>query len=333
MSKKLVITGGAGFVGTNLTLHALTKDYSVTIYDTRDRLRRLQLCGLLEHERVTFYATDLAQDNFLFENDTHAIIHLAALAHVDYSLYQPEKVVTNNILSLVNVLQVAVAHKIPILYTSSVEVYGGNNGALFSEESPLYPLSPYAASKVSGEAIIQSYIASSDLIATTVRLTNLYGPWQAPDRLVPRIITQILCNHPCEITKDRFRDYVYITDATEALLGIVDQAHWGEVFNLSSELGSSNFAVATKIKELSSQPCHITTVDMKPKDGRGTSLVSSSQKLQSALAWSPSIALPRGIQLVFDWYSSHHEWWQQFETCIKSDRDKPEFMIDWIYDL
>lgn len=333
MNKTLAITGGAGFVGTNLALHALAKGYNLAVYDTRDRLRRLQLSGLLQHDLVTLHATNLVQDSFQFEDNVQAIIHLAAFAHVDYSLYQPARTITNNVLSLVKVLQIAIARNIPVLFISSVEVYGGNDGEVFSEDSALHPLSPYASSKVSCEAILKSYVTSFGLTATTVRLTNLYGPWQAPDRLIPRIITQILCNHPCEAEKDRFRDYVYITDATEALLGIIDKALWGETFNLSSGLGFSNPEVVAKLEGVTNEPFRVTIINRRPRDGRGKSLVSLSEKLQTALDWKPSIDLEKGISLAYNWYCTHCEWWRQFEINIKSDRGNPEFIVDWTQGL
>jgi dTDP-glucose 4,6-dehydratase len=333
MKQKIVITGGAGFVGANLTQYALKKGYRVLVVDTKDRLCRLQHMNFYSDPSFIFSPFNLTEDYFLFEDDVSAIIHLAALPQVDYSLHYPKEVVSNNIIALLKLMHNALEHNIPVLFASSVEVYGGNDGALFSENHTYNPLSPYAASKVAGEALMQSYMVSFGLVGTIVRLTNLYGPWQAPDRVLPRLITQILSNYPCEVDQSRLRDFLYVEDAVEALLGIVDQSLWGEAFNLSSGLGYNNFQLVSFLQEISEKTIDISFLDTRRRDGRGEALISSSQKLQTMLEWKPSVSLQDGIQRTYNWYASHAYWWRQFDSNIKSDRTGPQFLSDYTYGL
>jgi dTDP-glucose 4,6-dehydratase len=176
MQRTIVITGGAGLVGRNLIRCALEKGYRVIAVDTRDRLRRLEDIEMHSDARLLFSPLNLVENQFTLEVDADALIHLAALPHVDYSRYYPDRVVTNNITALLEPIHVALERNIPLLFSSSVEVYGGNEGALFTETDAYTPLSPYAASKVGCEAFIQSSMSSFGLTASIIRFTNLYGP-------------------------------------------------------------------------------------------------------------------------------------------------------------
>ncbi len=333
MQQTVVVTGGAGFVGVNFIQYAHRKGYRVVIVDTRDRLHRLESMGVFPDPRLIFSPLNLAEDQFFLEEDADAVIHLAALPHVDYSLYYPERVVTNNIIALLKSLEFVRERKISILFVSSIEVYGGNEGGLFYETDKYNPLSPYAASKVSGEVVLQSYITSLGVTGSIARLTNLYGPWQAPDRIIPRLITQILSGYPCEVDGGRLRDFLYVEDAVEALLGIVEHSLWGETFNISSEYPCDNHDLISLLQKVSGKTLDVSYADAKRADGRGKSLISSSQKLQEASGWHPSISLPEGIRLTYDWYTSHPHWWRQFDENIRSDRTGPHFLTDYTYDL
>jgi dTDP-glucose 4,6-dehydratase len=334
MQQTIVVTGGAGFVGVNFIRYAHKKGYRVIIVDTSDRLHRLESMGVFPDPHLIFSPLNLAADHFsLLEEDIVALIHLAALPQVDYSLYYPERVGTNNISALLKTLDFVRERKIPILFASSVEVYGRNEEGLLCEKDAYHPLSPYAASKVAGEAFLQSYMASLGVTGSITRLTNLYGPWQAPDRIIPRLITQILSDYPCEIDGGRWRDFLYVEDAVEALLSIVEHSLWGEIFNISSEHGYDNYHLTSLLQEVSGKTIQVSYTDLKRGDGRGESLIASSEKIQEAIGWRPSVSLPEGIRLTYDWYASHSHWWRQFDENIRSGRTGPQFLTDYTHDF
>jgi len=329
----LAVTGGAGFVGINFVIQALQAGYRVVVFDYEDRLERFKYSGLLESCDIEFHSINLTND-FKIPRETQAFVHFAALPHVDYSLYEPKEVISNNILSLLNVLQNAISCQIPVLFTSSVEVYGGNQGDLLTEGSKFNPLSPYAASKVGCEAIINSYRAAYDLTATTIRLTNLYGPWQAPDRIVPRLITQTLSGHQCEIDQGRIRDFIHVKDAVDALIKVLEKGVWNETFNICSSIGTSNFELAEMIYKVSGNEMRfLCTSDIREKDGRGMALVSCFQKLHDVTGWFPTISLENGIQDTYQWYKCNFNWWQLFKPNIASNRNTPHFIVDFTRSL
>lgn len=333
MGGRIAIVGGAGFVGTNLAMLALERGHEVVLYDVGDRLERLSCSGLDDHDGVTFVDGDVAHSPMFIPDDVSAVVHLAALAHVDYSLYRPEFVIDNNLLSLTRALTAASEQEIPVLFTSSVEVYGGSDGGCFPESSRLEPLSPYAASKVGCESILQSYRAAFGLSATTARLTNLYGPWQAPDRLIPRLVTQALAGQPSEVECGRLRDFVYVEDAAEALLTIVDWGLWGETYNVSSAVPVDNVDVADIIRTSVESSSELHARPPKRRDGRGRSLIGCPEKLRSAAGWQCRTSLADGVRQTAAWYEANPDWWRQFESNISVGRSGPEFLIDYTVEL
>jgi dTDP-glucose 4,6-dehydratase len=330
MQRTIVITGGAGFVGVNLVQHALKKGYNVVAVDTRDRLQRLHYVFQQHFDsRLTFLPLNLAEQPLTFAGDVDVVIHLAALPQVDYSFYYPKIVRKNNTSALENSLDFALERKIPLLFTSSVAVYGGNEEKIFRENDTFDSQSPYAASKVSCEEMLRSYRVSYGLTATTVRLTNLYGPWQAPDRILPRLITQMISGYPGEVEPGKSRDYLYVEEAVEALLCIVEQSLWNEVFNISTEEGYNNEQLISLLQRASGkQSLDIYLVDAKQRDGRGKALISSCEKLSRASGWRSNLQLLEGLRTTYDWYLAHQDWWQQFDANIKAGRGGPEFIID-----
>ncbi|MER8199650.1 NAD(P)-dependent oxidoreductase [Streptomyces microflavus] len=328
MSLKISIVGAAGFVGTNLALAALEAGHEVCLVDVADRLGRLRSSGLLD--RAPHQFVDLSKPDAGLEASADVIVHLAALPQVDFSMYEPARVLTNNTAVTANVLDSARAMNAPVLFTSSIEVYGGNEGALFTENSPLLPLSPYAASKISCEEYLTSLRHGFGIETTTVRLTNLYGPWQAPDRIVPRVIAQALSGMKSEAVTGRLRDFLAVEDATRALLGLVDRGVWGETFNLSAGLPAGLEEVADAIADLTGARA-ATRINSPIRDGRGPSLIASPAHLKERLGWRPSTPLPDGLRTTVSWYSEHESWWRRFEAQFGADRDGPHFLLDHAY--
>ncbi len=333
MQQTIVVTGGAGFVGVNFTRYVHNKGYRVILIDTRDRLHRLERMGIFPDSQLIFSPLNLAGDQLSLEENVDVLIHLAALPQVDYSLHYPKLVETNNVNALSETLEFVRKRNIPVLYVSSIEVYGGNKQGLLREEDPYRPLSPYAASKAAGDLLLQSHMASLGVTGSISRLTNLYGPWQAPDRIIPRLITQMLSDYPCEVDGGRLRDFLYVEDAVAALLSIIEHSQWGETFNIASEQGCDNYHLLSLIQEIAGKTAHVSYSDVKRSDGRGEALIASHEKLRKAVAWQPSVSLQEGLKLTYDWYATHEHWWRQFDQNIRSDRTGPQFLTDYTHDL
>lgn len=323
------ITGVAGFVGTNLTSHFLRQGHRVVGIDLQDRHGRLSAAGLLKHPRFTFELADLTRTESISKaiQDIDVLFHLAALPHVDYSYFHPHRVISNNVESLMAAAEMAIDLRIPLIFSSSVEVYGGAEDKIYTEDSPLTPLSPYAASKVAGEAIIKTYIETQGLSATIFRFTNLYGPWQAPDRLLPRVISQILSGFDVVVEKGTNRDFIFIEQACELLATAIDLPHCGETYNLSSGARRDNYEVVQKVLELL-PASNVQIIKPRRHDGRGKYLVASPNKLSRKTGWRAPADISSGITKTVDWYKSHSSWLSQFQSNLRSDRQTNRFLTD-----
>ncbi|MFG2287177.1 NAD-dependent epimerase/dehydratase family protein [Streptomyces sp. NPDC048595] len=320
----IAIIGAAGFVGTNLALAAEQRGHRLTLIDVSDRLGRLDAAGLLD--RADCHFLDLAQPGARIP-DCDVMISLAALPQVDFSLHHPERTFTNNIGIMSAVLEAARLRRIPLLFASSIEVYGGNDGDLLTESSELRPLSPYAASKIACESLTESYQHVYDTVSTTVRLTNLYGPWQAPDRIIPRITAQALLGIESEAVTGRLRDFLAVQDAVGVLLDLAENGPWGETFNLAAGRHTPLEEAAEAVIGTAGRGSFVTR-DVPQADGRGSSLVATSARLTEATGWKPTTDLWDGVGLTTDWYRDHRAWWAPFEAQVRADRSGPEFLLD-----
>ncbi len=326
---KILITGAAGFVGVNLSHYLINRGHEVIGIDIEDRHSRLSTSHLLNNDRYTFRRLDLVKQSINTSElyDIDIIYHLAALPHVDYSYFYPHRTITNNIESLLTIIEFACRIGKPLIFSSSVEVYGGSDKKIYVESDTLAPLSPYAASKVANEAIIKSYVETQGLQATIFRFTNLYGRWQAPDRLLPRVISQILLGEEVTVEKGTNRDFVSIEDACGVLEKSAGFNHLGEVFNLSSGVQCDNYHAVEEILNII-PASSVNVIEPRTHDGRGKFLVSSPEKLSRKTGWTAKTDLKSGIFNVIEWYQSNHDWVKQFEENITSSRETDHFLTD-----
>lgn len=331
---KALITGVAGFVGTNLSKYLIDRGYEIVGVDLEDRHGRLKTSRLLEKDRFTLKQFDLAKGNIRASefNDIDIIFHLAALPHVDYSFFYPRRVVQNNIDSLLAITELACVLDKPLILASSVEVYGGKDDRIYTEDDTLTPLSPYAASKVASEAVVSTFVETKGLSATIFRFTNLYGQWQAPDRLLPRVITQLITGNEITIEKGTNRDFVFIEDACEMLEKAIHLDHTGTIFNLSSGIRRDNYTAVGQILDI--LPANaVNIVEPRTHDGRGKFLISSPEKLLNTTGWRATSSLEDGLTATIKWYQSASAWLSQFEECIAADRKTDAFLTDSILNI
>lgn len=327
-----LLTGAAGFVGINLSLFLLAGDHAVIGVDVSDRHGRLAASSLLNHGRFRFVPLRLSGNAMIsFPSKVTAIVHLAALPHVDYSVYRPQETITNNIGCLLNVLEIAVREAVPVIFASSQECYGGAQMKVYDESDALQSLSPYAASKVAGEAIVSSYVATRGLKATIVRFANLYGPWQAPDRIIPRIIGQLMLGFAAEVEEGTQRDFLFVQDACKAIGCLLGEPYKGEVFNVSSGTALDNALLGSIIADLlesTRPPVRLRRVC----DGRGQFLAASPKKLERTTNWSPTTPVEAGLKVTVEWYRANRSWLLQFSQQLRSRRFSPAFLSDLKWD-
>ncbi|HYH75050.1 MAG TPA: GDP-mannose 4,6-dehydratase [Candidatus Saccharimonadales bacterium] len=332
MEKTVIVTGVAGFVGTNFSQHLLHRGFNVLGIDVGDVSSRLKTSGVLEHANMTFMQVNLADNRPHVEGHEAiaAIYHFAALPHVDYSYFHPRQAIENNIKSLLTSIELAIALRVPLILSSSVECYGGSVDKVYDEADSPAPLSTYAASKVASEAIVKTYIETQGLQATMLRFTNLYGPWQAPDRLVPRIIAQALYDKDAVVEKGTNRDFIFIKDACALLEEVMTFDHTGALYNLSSGTRTDNFEAVQLIAEQLPE-LRLTVREPRHNDGRGKYLIPSPKKLYATTNWRPTTTLQEGIVATIDWYRTHQTWLDQFLPAIEAERTTDAFLTDASY--
>ncbi len=319
MYNKLLITGGAGFIGSNFVRYYVEK-YQVSVY-VLDKLTYAgnldNIQDLIDAGKVIFTQGDVADFKFLeayfASHEFDAVIHFAAETHVDRSIDAPNIFIQTNIVGTHNLLMAVRKFAVPRYHqVSTDEVYGDlglGSTNLFTEETPLNPNCPYAATKAAADMLVNSYFETYKLHATISRCSNNYGPYQYPEKLLPLFFSLALNNKPLPIYGEgnNIRDWLYVTDHCEALDLVLHKAEPGAVYNIGGNFERSNLEITALILDFLDKPLDLIThiEDRKAHDER---YAIDSSKIQKELGWEPRVPFARGIQETFDWYQEHADW-------------------------
>ncbi len=314
---RLLITGGAGFIGSNFVRYILKHyaDYQVINLDKLTYAGNLENLVGLEHEpRHRFIQGDVCDPDLVGEtvkSGIDALMNFAAESHVDRSILEASEFVRTNIQGTMNLLDKSRKNRIVrFIQVSTDEVYGslGASGA-FTETSTLAPNSPYAASKASADLLVRSYHHTYGFPALITRCSNNYGPYQFPEKLIPLLITNALSGMPLPIYGDGLyvRDWIHVMDHCAALDRILHHGKSGEVYNIGARQEMPNLEVARLIlKYLSRSETLIHFVKDRPGHDRRYAIDPS--KLKRDLGWKPKISFHMGLQDTIDWYRQNSMW-------------------------
>jgi dTDP-glucose 4,6-dehydratase len=320
---KLLVTGGAGFIGSNFIKYILQKfpHYQIVNLDKLTYAGNLDnLSDIEDPSNYQFIKGDICDSelvNKIMADGVNALVHFAAESHVDRSIYDPGIFVKTNILGTQVLLESALKFKINrFIQVSTDEVYGslGKEGS-FSESSPLLPNSPYSASKASADLLVRSYCETFRLPAIITRCTNNYGPYQFPEKLIPLFITNALFDITLPIYGDGLyvRDWIYVEDHCKALDLILHHGKAGEIYNISGGNEKNNLEITDLIlKKLNKPNSLLKHVKDRPAHDRRYSLDCS--KIKTQLGWKPSTPFEEGISKTVDWYIAHEGWWQKVKS-------------------
>lgn len=336
---KILITGGAGFIGSNYAHYRFDNHPEDEIFvldkltyaGNLDNLADLMELNVSENKRFHFIHGDIADKNFvedLFENEKFDIVvNFAAETHVDRSITGPSIFVQTNIVGTHNLLDAARLTGVKRYHqVSTDEVYGdlgSNSKDFFTENTSLAPNCPYAASKASADLLTRSYFETYQMGVTISRCSNNYGPYQFPEKLIPYFFRLIMEGRQVPVYGDgkNVRDWLYVIDHCRAIDSILQKGRLGDVYNVGGNNERTNLQI-TKflLKFFGKDESLIIYVDDRLAHDRRYAIDSS--KLQKELGWKPSVTFKEGIQKTFEWYENHKQWMEKLMNKLEERKHK-----------
>ena len=318
----ILITGGAGFIGSCFVRHILTKhpDYKVINIDA------LTYCGNLENLKdvennpnYRFVHGNICDRKLVRELicECDCVVNFAAESHVDNSIKHPEIFVETNVQGTLNLLQACKELGVErYLQVSTDEVYGslGKDG-YFYETTPISPNSPYSASKASADLLVRAYYETYKLPVLNTRCSNNYGPYQYPEKLIPFFISKLLRGEKVPVYGDglNVRDWLYVYDHCEAIDVVLHNGKIGQVYNIGGHNEKTNLEITHLI--LDAMGKDETSIEyVQDRLGHDRRYAIANDKITSELGWEPSITFEEGIKLTIDWYLNNQEWIKSIEN-------------------
>lgn len=319
---KILITGGAGFIGSNFVRYMLDKykNYEIVNLDALTYCGNLEnLSGIEDNHNYTFIKGDITDKELVFEitADVDYIVNFAAESHVDRSIEDPEIFIKSNVLGTQVLLDAAKKYSIKkYLQVSTDEVYGslGETG-YFREDTPLAPNSPYSASKAGADLMVRAYNETFDLPVNITRCSNNYGPYQFPEKLIPLMISNALEDKPLPVYGDgmNVRDWLHVYDHCTAIDLVLHKGKIGEVYNIGGNNEKKNIEIVKLILEnLGKDESLIKFV--KDRLGHDRRYAIDSTKIQKELGWKPKYTFETGIAETIEWYLENRDWWERIKS-------------------
>ncbi|RAR42389.1 dTDP-glucose 4,6-dehydratase [Paenibacillus sp. MDMC362] len=325
---KLLVTGGAGFIGSNFILYMMKQhpEYKIINMDVLTYAGNLENLKYVEKEaNYTFIQADIADKvavNQIFQQGIDVVVNFAAESHVDRSILEPEVFVNTNVLGTQVLLDASKKYGVTkFVQVSTDEVYGslGETG-LFSESTPLAPNSPYSASKAGGDLIARAYHETFGLPVNITRCSNNYGPYQFPEKLIPLMISRALNDEALPVYGDglNIRDWLYVEDHCSAIDLVIHQGQVGEVYNIGGNNERTNIhIVKTILEELGKPESLISFVEDRPGHDRRYGI--DPTKITSELGWKPKHNFETGIKETIAWYLNNQEWLTRIQSGVYRD--------------
>ena len=321
--KNILVTGGAGFIGSNYVYYMLEKhpDYRIVCIDKLTYAGNLEtLKNAMEKEKFRFVKADITDREAVYklfeEEEFTAVVNFAAESHVDRSIEEPEVFLRTNILGTQVLLDACRKYgNIRYHQVSTDEVYGDlpldRQDLFFTEETPIHTSSPYSASKASADLLVMAYYRTYGLPVTISRCSNNYGPYHFPEKLIPLMIINALNNRALPVYGEglNVRDWLYVKDHCKAIDMIIEKGRIGEVYNIGGHNERTNIdVVKTLIKILGKDESLIKYVKDRP--GHDLRYAIDPTKIKDELGWEPDTAFEEGIQLTVKWYLENRKWWE-----------------------
>jgi len=328
--RNIVVTGGLGFIGSNLIDLLLKKNFFVINVDkVTYSSNHYNVKEFKNSKKYRFIKTDIGNKklkDIFVKYKPVGIFNLAAETHVDRSIDNPSNFIQSNIVGVYNLLQsfknFSKQNKSKLIHISTDEVYGDILTGRSSEKYPYKPSSPYAASKAASDHLVSSYVRTYNLNAIVTNCSNNYGPKQHPEKLIPKLIYNILNNRPLPIYGNgkNSREWIYVKDHCEALLKIFLKGKKGNFYNIGSNKNLNNLEVTKKLlleaDKLIKLGDKVQIKFVKDRPGHDIRYALNSNKIKSELGWYPKTNFSKGIKLTLDWYYENKSY---YESILKKD--------------
>ena len=319
---KILVTGGLGFIGSNLINLLLKRNYKVLNIDKVSYASNFyNVKNFDNHKNYKFIKCDLNNQKkleiILSKYKPNGIFNLAAETHVDRSIDGPKNFMYSNIIGTFNILEILRKHKIKakLIHISTDEVYGDVIKGRSKENGVYRPSSPYAASKASSDHLVSSYVRTYKIPAIVTNCSNNFGPRQHPEKLIPKLIYNILNNKKLPIygKGKNSREWIFVEDHCEALIQIFKKGKLGEFYNIGSNYNLNNLAVVKKLLSLAKKKIilgrNVKIKFVKDRPGHDMRYAIDSRKIKKDLKWSPKINFNNGLKKTFDWYYNNQKYY------------------------
>lgn len=326
---KLLVTGGAGFIGSNFIHHILEKypDYEIVNVDLLTYAGNLvNLAKWQDEPRYTFVKADICDVDKMNQliADVDAIVHFAAESHVDRSIHSSAEFVRTNVIGTQVLLDAALKNgKKRFHHISTDEVFGhlGLDEPAFTEETPYDPSSPYSASKAASDHFVRAYHRTHELPITISNCTNNYGPFHHPEKLIPLAITNILEGKRVPIygKGNQVRDWLHVSDHCTAIDLILHEGKIGETYGVGGNNQPSNLQIVQKLIGLLGKKEQDVTEYVADRKGHDFRYDIDYTKIKTELGWEPSITLDEGLAATVTWYQENEQWWKNVKSGAYQD--------------
>jgi dTDP-glucose 4,6-dehydratase len=313
---KILVTGGAGFIGSNFIRHilSLNKGFKIVNFDKLTYAGNLaNLKSVATDSNYCFKLGDICDAAAIEEamRGCSAVVHFAAESHVDRSIYEPAPFIQTNVTGTFVLLQAAQKARVErFVQVSTDEVYGDMAPGTFADEdSPLQPSSPYSASKASADLLVRSYVRTYGFPGLITRSSNNYGSYQFPEKFLPLMITNASEDKPLPIYGDgrQERDWLHVDDNCRGILAVLELGRIGEVYNIGGLDIKENLTIARMLLKLLGKPESLLTY-VKDRQGHDRRYALHYNKMENDLGWKPIVPLDEGLRQTIEWYKKNAEW-------------------------
>jgi dTDP-glucose 4,6-dehydratase len=329
---KLLVTGGAGFIGSAVVRLAVARGHGVINLDALTYAACLaNVAGVADSPLYAFEHADIrdraALERVFFEHRPDAVMHLAAESHVDRSIDGPADFISTNVTGTFNLLEVALAYWVGegrpegfrFHHVSTDEVYGslGASGK-FTEATPYAPNSPYSASKAAADHLVRAWRETYGLPTLITNCSNNYGPYHFPEKLIPVVILKALAGEPIPVygRGENVRDWLYVEDHADALLTVLARGAIGRTYNIGGENEARNIDLVETIcaildeKQPAARPYREQIAFVADRPGHDLRYAIDPARIRDELGWCPSVTLREGLERTVQWYLDNEDWWR-----------------------